>query len=637
MGRDLKFVFEFGWPYIRRYRTRFFLGVFLGMLFGASQAIFPWAVKTFAERVVPGLAAPAPSSTALATPGLGAWKAQLQSWQARVNQTLDVWLPAANQPLTPRRIAGCLLFIPLLVFLRGALGYTGGYCLRWASERIMNDMRFDVLAKLQSLSLDFFHRSKTGDLMMRMTADTLTIYQALISAFANLVREPIAVVGILIALWLIDWQLTLFSMAFFPLCVVPIIILGKKTRKAGKGSIIAETSQSSLLVEALSNIRVVKAFGLEERQQERFRDLARERMRHNMRAGRADEMVNPLIEVGAAFGISALLLFVVATNRSIPDLLGFAAGIGLFYAPVKRIAKIHLVFQRAFFAVERIRGTFAEQPTVAERAEPLALPEFSRALEFDQVQFSYGDEPVLDRLSFRVERGQHLGIAGPSGSGKSTIVNLIFRFYDPASGAVRLDGVDIRDVPLARLREQMALVSQEVLLFDATVAENIGYGRRGASREEIEQSGRLAGADIFIRQLPQGYDTMIGERGVRLSGGQKQRLAIARALVRRAPILVLDEATAALDSASEAEVQESIDRLGAGHTLVTVAHRLGTLRHCDRILVVDAGRIVEQGTFAGLLAQRGLFASMAARQGITSPLQDPAPAAAGPAPDPQRC
>jgi ATP-binding cassette, subfamily B, bacterial MsbA len=307
---------------------------------------------------------------------------------------------------------------------------------------------------------------------------------------------------------------------------------------------------------------------------------------------------------------------VVATNRSIPDLLGFAAGIGLFYAPIKRIAKIHLVFQRAFFAVERIRTTFAEQPTVAEPVAPCFLPGFSDQLHFDRVSFAYGEEPVLRQLSFSVRRGQHLGIAGPSGSGKSTIVNLIFRFYDPASGSVRIDGVDIRDVPLARVREQMALVSQEVLLFDATVAENIGFGRRGASREEIEQAGKMAGADGFIRQLPHGYDTMIGERGARLSGGQKQRLAIARALVRRAPILVLDEATAALDSASEAEVQESIDGLGAGHTIVTVAHRLGTLRHCDHILVVDAGRIIEQGTFESLLAQRGLFAAMASRQGI---------------------
>jgi subfamily B ATP-binding cassette protein MsbA len=278
-----------------------------------------------------------------------------------------------------------------------------------------------------------------------------------------------------------------------------------------------------------------------------------------------------------------------------------------------------MVFQHASPSVERLTTTLREVPTVKEPAHPRPLPDFRSELTLEHVTFSYGDRPVLNDVNLVLPRGRKLGVAGESGSGKSTLVNLLFRFYDPTGGAIRIDGVDLRDASSHDFRQLMALVSQEVVLFNQSVADNIACGKLGATREEVETAARNAFAHGFISQLPQGYDTIVGERGMTLSGGQRQRIAIARAFVRNAPILVLDEATASLDSQSEAEVQKAIDRLSENRTVICVAHRLSTLSTCDRIIVLLEGRIVEEGTFAELLHQGDLFALMAWRQGILSP------------------
>jgi subfamily B ATP-binding cassette protein MsbA len=382
--------------------------------------------------------------------------------------------------------------------------------------------------------------------------------------------------------------------------------------------IAASVTQSSLLLECLAGIRIVKAFGLEEQQVERYRDMARDRIHHGMKSIQARELTKPLIECIAMVGFGILVLWIVGSERELSRMSAFLTGVFLMQAPIKRLADVNSSFQQASVSVDRLDHIFREQPTVREHASPKHLAAFATDIRFEAVSFGYADRTVIDGVNLLVPRGMKLGIAGESGSGKSTLVNLLFRFYDPTRGRLALDGMDLRELAIADHRKLMALVSQEIVLFDKTVAENIAYGRPGATRDEIEDAARHAYAYDFIRQLPQGFDTRIGERGVTLSGGQRQRLAIARAFVRNAPILVLDEATASLDSQSESEVQAAIDRLAENRTVISIAHRLSTLATSDKIIVLSRGRIIEEGGFDQLLRNDGPFAAMAQQQGITA-------------------
>jgi len=329
------------------------------------------------------------------------------------------------------------------------------------------------------------------------------------------------------------------------------------------------------------------------------------------------EMLNPAVQTLAALSISLVLLCAMWTNCDTKTLMTFIGALFMFGASVKKLNTMGVFYTQLSIALERLLQLFAMQPTVKEIANPVPMNDFTRAIEFRNVSFSYGtDAAVLHDVSFTLERGRRLGLAGESGSGKSSLINLLFRFYDASKGQILIDGVPLDQLRVADLRFHMALVSQDILLFNGTVAENIALGKIGATRDEVITAAKEAYADKFILELPQGYDTPLGERGQRLSGGQRQRIAIARAFVRNAPVLVLDEATAALDAQSEAEVQKAIDHLAEHRTVICVAHRLSTLRAMDRILVLSQGRVVEQGSFDQLLAQRGLFTAMAARQSI---------------------
>ena len=615
---DLARVFGFGWPYFRKYWSRLTAGILLGVLFGLSNASFVWATKTLITRMSP----PAATAPAAAKTERVDGKKSSEQLKARLEQEtqdlVDPWLPAVGRPVDWRQILGGLLFFPLLVAIRGFVGYLSSYCMAWVSERVVNDLRVDVLKKLTDLSLDFFNRSTLGDLLTRVNGDTLALQRCLSLGFSDLIKEPITILGILSALCLIDWQLTLGAMIFFPLCVVPVIVLGKKARRASKASVDVNVTQSSLLVEMLEGIRVVKAFGLESQQVERFRKLSRELVHYGMKGIRAREQINPIIETVSMVGFGLLTVYIAYKQRNIGDMVGFLTGMVFFYTPVKKLAGLHVLFEQTSVGVGRLMRILAEQPSVRESPAPRPLTQFKALLEFQDLGFSYGHKPVLRNINLRIPRGMKLGVAGESGSGKSTLLNLLFRFYDPTSGAIRLDGVDLREVALRDLRRLMALVSQEIVLFDLTVAGNVACGKPGATQAEIEAAARAAYAHEFIRQLPRGYDTRIGERGQTLSGGQRQRICIARAFVRDAPILVLDEATAALDSQAESEVQQAIDRLEENRTVICVAHRLSTLAAMDRILVLSQGRVIEQGGFDELLRAGGAFAAMAKRQGISA-------------------
>ncbi len=628
---NLKAVLTFGWPYLRRYRGRLVLGILFGILFGLANGSFIWATKTLMER----LSAPkaetlgryewveklAPQSPLVLKPKkevkiTSTFKQQLNQIKLKTDQWLDVWLPRAGGVLTWKRILSALLFLPLLAIFLSVTDYLADYCMGWVNERVINDLRVDVLTKLNTLSLDYFNRSTTGDLITRISLDTANLHKALKDSCGDLVKGTFQCLAVLITLCFMDWKLTLFVFIFLPACLFPVLILGRKTRKAGRSARKAAVGQSSLLVELLSGIRVIKAFNLEAHELERFREHSKRLVHHGMKTVQAKGLTNPLIQIVSTLGLGMLIVYFFATGQTPAEMVAFLMGLGLLFGPIRKMASIHIGMSQASAGIERLVETLNEQPTVREPASPKSIKAFQSQLSLENVGFAYGEKPVLRNITLNIPRGFKLGIAGESGSGKSTLVNLLFRFYDPTSGAIKIDGMDLRDISALDLRQQMALVSQEIVLFNKSVAENIQSGKLGASREEIIAAAKDAFAHNFISQLPNGYDTMIGERGVTLSGGQRQRLAIARAFIRNAPILVLDEATASLDSQSEAEVQVAIERLEQNRTVICVAHRLSTLANMDSIVVLAAGEIVEQGSFSELLKTNGLFAAMARRQGI---------------------
>jgi ABC-type multidrug transport system fused ATPase/permease subunit len=619
----LKAVFSFGAPYLARYWRRLVLGILLGISFGLVNASFVWATRTTFGRLDPSTQTTSQSSEDGPPVSFNQKvKAKVKAIGRSVDNAVDPWLPARGRRLDWRQVIGGMFLLPFLVALRGIVSYLSTYCLSWVSERAMSELRIDVLTKMSSLSMDFFHRSKTGDLLQRVNADTMVLQQSLSVGFSDIVKESITITCLLATMLIISAKLTLFAMCFMPLCLIPIVVLGKKVRKTGRESHKTQVQQMSLLVEAISGIRVIKAFGLEQQQLGRFREICRELTRHGVKGVQAKAMVNPLIEFIALSGMGGMIVYIAYTNLALKDLLGFMIGAVLLFEPIKKLANVHVMFEQASIGVERLMQLLAEQPTVKEPANPKPFQQFKDSIVFENVSFAYGEKPVLQDINITIPRGCKLGIAGESGAGKSTMVNLLMRFYDPTHGSIKIDEVDIREMSFADLRGAMALVSQEIVLFDQSAAANIACGKRGATRAEVEEAAQAASAHDFIMRLPKGYDSVIGERGQSLSGGQRQRIAIARAFVRKAPILMLDEATASLDSHAEMEVQSAIERLEKNKTVLCVAHRFATLMEMDHIIVLSReGRIAEQGTFDELLRASGVFAGMARRQGFQSSMQ----------------
>jgi ATP-binding cassette, subfamily B, bacterial MsbA len=623
---NLKNIFNFGWPYLRRYKGRLITGILLGFLFGASNASFVWATRTLFTRLSPPAAVTQTEKSKDQKEATG-WFADLKKYlaaegkkiQQHLEADVDPWLPRIQRSLDWRQILGGLLLLPVLVCFRGSVGYLNSYCMAWVSERVVKDLRLDLLNKLNSLSMDFFNKSTVGELMGRVNGDTQALYRCLSLGFSDLVKEPITVVCVAIGLFVMDWELTLLSLMFVPTIVIPIRILSKKAKKAFKSGIQEGIGQDSLVVEVYSSIRVVKAFCLEPLQMQRFKRIYENLVRIGMKSVQAKELINPIIETVSVLGLGVVIVFICKTNRSLPDMAAFLTGVILMYTPIKKLGGIPVYFQQANVGAERLIQLFALQPTVKEKPNAVVLKSFEKAITFENVSFAYeGKPPALKNFSLTVPRGMKLGIAGQSGSGKSTLVSLTLRFYDPISGCIKIDGHDLRDLSVSDMRTQMAFVSQDIVLFDQTIADNIANGKPGATREEIVTAAKAAYAHDFIMALPKGYETRPGEMGKNLSGGQKQRLCIARAFIRNAPILILDEATSSLDPEAEAEVQAAIDRLAEHRTVICIAHRLSTLTNTDKIIVMNNGHIVEQGHFDELMEAGGTFANLARMQGITA-------------------
>jgi subfamily B ATP-binding cassette protein MsbA len=605
---QLRRVLAFGLPFLRPYRTRFLAAVGLALFFGVSNGAFVLATKTLFERL-----SPSPVVVGQVDP---------QSLATRFShefaEIMEKVLPRSGQPITPLQIAGAVLFLPLLMLLRSGTSYLSAYCMSWVSTRVVRDMQLRVLEKLHSLSLDYFNKSTLGDLTTHISGDTRRIFDAMNNGFSDLIKEPITLLSILAGMIMIDAKLTLAAIVILPLVTLPILIVGNRLKQIARKSISVGISQGSGLIEALSGIRLIKAYGLEKFQIDRYRDESLKLVNLEVKKTQAGKLVNPVIEVISTLGLGVFIIVVFATNQSVSDFVGFLTGLIMLPSPVKRLAQMHVDLISATVSCDRLESFLTLNPSVQEPSMPTPIAPLGSELTFEKVYLDYGHKHVLQDVDLRIPKGYKLGLAGASGSGKSSLINLLPRFYAPSSGRILWDGRDLSTIHTKELRSQIALVSQDVVLFDASVADNIGLGRLGATRPEIEEAARKAFAHDFILQLPRQYETRVGERGVMLSGGQKARISLARAFLRNAPILILDEATAALDADSETEVQKTIDQLEEGRTVVCIAHSLSTLANMDEIVVLEGGRIAERGTFSSLLAKKGLFAGMAAQQGISS-------------------
>jgi subfamily B ATP-binding cassette protein MsbA len=528
---------------------------------------------------------------------------------------LDAVFEANNRTLLNLLTLGLVT----LFLVQGGLGLLGSYLLGWTGTRVVTDLRMRLYDHLHRQTFRFFANQRTGDLTSRLTNDVSSVREAVTSAIMELLTQSLSMIGSVGLMVVLNWRLSLLVFAVVPVVTLLARYFGQKTRKLARQYQDELADSTAVAEETLQAIRVVKAFAREPYEVARYNTAAEDLFK----TGRH------LVWIRALFGSTSGILFmgslvgifwyggneVLAERLSAGDLVAF-----LFYAmniarSVGGMTHLYTTFNSAVGASERLFELLDSVPDLQDAPDARPLPPIDGTVAFDRLSFRYeANVPVLQDLTFTAQPGQTIALVGPSGAGKTTLLNLIPRFYDPTEGAARIDGHDLRTVTLRSLREQIAVVPQEPHLFNTSLRENIRYGRLEASDAEVEAAARAANADEFITALPEGYDAIVGERGVKLSGGQRQRIAIARALLRDARLLLLDEATSSLDSTSEAFVQEALERLMQGRTTFVIAHRLSTVQHADVILVLDQGRIVQQGTHEQLFVQEGLYRTLALRQ-----------------------
>ena len=509
-------------------------------------------------------------------------------------------------------IAGGIIVV---FFFRGIFYYGQSYLVSFVGQRVVIDIREALFEKFQRMPLAYFDRHQTGEIMSYVTNDVQALQNALVDKLIELVTESSVLIGSITLMFYLDWKLTLVTLITVPLVGQAMNIFGKKLKKSG--IVIQErlADINSLLQESISAVRVVKSFVRERYENERFHRQNELNFQAEMKNVQLTSLLTPTVEFLAAITVTFILWIggyeVVQGDLTAGALVAFLTYAVNLANPVKRISRIYGTVQRAMAAIDRVFGVLDMEETIRDRKNAVPLPEIEGRVAVKDVSFSYKEgAPALSHVSLAASPGQLVAFVGPSGAGKSTIANLIPRFYEVNEGAIEIDGHDVRDVTLDSLREQIGIVPQETMLFSSSVRENIRYGRLDATDKEIEEAARAANAEEFILQLPEGYETKIGERGLNLSGGQRQRISIARAILKNPRILILDEATSALDTESEKIVQAALDKLMVGRTSFAIAHRLSTIFNADCIYVIDGGRIVERGTHEELLAAGGLYSTL---------------------------
>ena len=499
----------------------------------------------------------------------------------------------------------------ILIAIKGLTFYTQRLIMEVIGQRVIRDLRDQLFTKIQHMSLDFFSNTRVGELVSRLTYDIYVIRHAFTEGIADSVYYSFQLLLYLGIVLFINFKLALFVLVFLPGISWPLLKLGKRLRKISRQIQGKMADLNSRMQEAFVSMNIVKAFSMEKEEVKRFKALNRDFYKLILKSMRRTLFLNPATEfIAGAGGIAVLVIGgreVIQGRMSFGVFVYFLGALMALMKPVKRLIKVYNFNQVAMAAVERVFEIIEKEPTVRESESAIDLPLPRKDIVFENVWFKYEEDFVLKGINLKVNMGEIVCLVGPSGAGKTTLLSLLLRFYDPTEGRILIDGVDLRDVRIDSLRRYVGLVTQEPVLFNDTVYNNIAYGMKDKSPQEVEQAAKIANAHEFIVRLPQGYDTVIGERGVKLSGGEKQRIAIARAVLKNPPILILDEATAQLDADSELKVQEAIQRLIQNRTVFLIAHRLSTARRADRIVVMDDGRIVEEGKHEELLARNGLY------------------------------
>ncbi len=529
------------------------------------------------------------------------------------------------------------LVVLLMFILKGVCAWGNSYLMNHVGQRIIARLRQQLYDHIQSLSLSFFDKTPTGVLMSRITNDVTQIQGAVSDAITGLLKDSFSIVGLLAVVFYRDWKLASMAVLILPLAFYPIVKFGKMLRRISTKSQQSIGDLSVILHETFSGARIVKAFGMEEYEKARFAGENLKFMDYTMKSVAVRALSSPVMEFLGGLGIVFIIWYggynVIMGVSTPGNFFSFMAALLMLYEPVKRLSNTNNTLQQGVAAGYRVFDILDTQPDIQDKPGAVVLPPIKRGIALKGVHFRYGDEPVLTDINLEVPAGKIVALVGVSGSGKTTLVNLIPRFYEVTRGAVLIDGIDIRDVTIASLRSQIGIVTQQSILFNDTVRNNIAYGSIEKSETEIMAAARAANAYDFIMKMPKGFDTLIGEQGMLLSGGERQRICIARALLKNAPILILDEATSSLDSESELEVQKALENLMEGRTTLVIAHRLSTIKNADLIVALANGRILEKGRHEDLLRENGeyrrLYELQFSQMESPAALASPAGAAAG--------
>ncbi len=557
--------------FLTPYRGRFVVGLVAGAVYGGLGALLIYAVKFVGNVVFPESS-------------------------------------GAPRPDTLTLVLYCAI-LPGLMLLRAAAGYFNAYNLSWVSVRVLNDIRSRLFARIMGQSLEFFNARKSGDLMQTILVQTRTAQETLASVSGSIIKDPLSILGALVALFWIDPKFTLMAFILFPLCIIPVSMVGKKVRRLAAAEEREAGNMSVIMQEALIGVREVKAYNREAYETERFQKSNWLMLSNMLKWRRALEITGPAVEVMAAVGIAGAFVYGAVVGMSAADFVSLNVGFISLYQPAKTLSRVPVMLHRCYAATTNIFDLYDREAAVKDAPDAKALPAPAEGrISFEDVTFDYHAEaPAVKRVNLEIAPRQTVAFVGRSGAGKSTIFHLLLRLYDPQSGRILLDGHDIRGVTQASLRSQIGVVSQDVFLFHDTIMENIRYGRLDATEAEIQEAARRAHAHDFILAQPQGYETVIGDKGSLLSGGQRQRISIARAILKNAPVLLLDEAMSALDTEAERFVQEAIADLAEGKTVLAIAHRLSTVISSDKIVVMEQGTVSAAGTHAELMESSAIY------------------------------